>query len=230
MSGDYLIHGASARCPRSVTMHLNDPVLLVVSSVELVDREARLRGFESMLEREQTTGFVADAGSVVGILFLELRGGRAELAMMVAESWREKGIGSRLVARAIEWASSVGVHKVSLKCGPTTRLRSFSTAGSVLSRKDACAVTIDGATGSCGMSWKWGSFSTKRRLVAEPEACVPHRRAGGTDRRVADTGRHGLEEMLPPTAGSVERSQDDILLLIALTTTSLFATYHRSRA
>jgi ribosomal protein S18 acetylase RimI-like enzyme len=58
---------------------------------------------------------VAEAdGQIVGVLIC--RGGRrramrhtATLSMSVAQEWRNQGIGSKLLARAIEWARATGI-------------------------------------------------------------------------------------------------------------------------
>jgi RimJ/RimL family protein N-acetyltransferase len=63
---------------------------------------------------------VADAaGELVGLVFLiETPFGFAELGMLVAAGWRGRGVGSALVAAAIELAHERGVHKVTLGVFP----------------------------------------------------------------------------------------------------------------
>jgi RimJ/RimL family protein N-acetyltransferase len=57
---------------------------------------------------------VADA-ELVGSLHLEVsRHGFAELGMAVACEWRGRGVGSALLAAAIEWAREHGLHKLCL--------------------------------------------------------------------------------------------------------------------
>lgn len=60
--------------------------------------------------------FVAVAGAeIVGSLHLELsRHGFGEIGMAVAREWRGLGVGSALLAAAIEWARERGLHKLSL--------------------------------------------------------------------------------------------------------------------
>ena len=60
--------------------------------------------------------FVAVAGDeIVGSLHLELsRHGFGEIGMAVAREWRGLGVGSALLAAAIEWARERGLHKLSL--------------------------------------------------------------------------------------------------------------------
>ena len=62
-------------------------------------------------------------GSLVAVADYEIIGllhvgqtpfGFGELGMMVAREWRGLGVGSALVAAAIEWARERGVHKLSL--------------------------------------------------------------------------------------------------------------------
>lgn len=58
-------------------------------------------------------------GSIVGELRVEpSRFGFGELGMMVAADWRGRGVGSALVAAAIEWARTHGLHKLSLSVFP----------------------------------------------------------------------------------------------------------------
>jgi ribosomal protein S18 acetylase RimI-like enzyme len=63
---------------------------------------------------------VADAaGEVVGLLFVVESGlGFGELGMLVARGWRGRGVGTALVAAAIEWARARGLHKLTLGVFP----------------------------------------------------------------------------------------------------------------
>ena len=60
--------------------------------------------------------FVAVAGTdVVGMLHVEAsRHGFGDLGMAVARDWRGLGVGSALMAAAVEWARERGLHKLSL--------------------------------------------------------------------------------------------------------------------
>jgi RimJ/RimL family protein N-acetyltransferase len=63
---------------------------------------------------------VDDEGVLVGNLGIQLYGyGVAELGMMVADGWRGRGVGSALLQAGIDWARSVGAHKVALQHWPT---------------------------------------------------------------------------------------------------------------
>jgi RimJ/RimL family protein N-acetyltransferase len=59
---------------------------------------------------------VAVAGAeIVGSLHVERsRFGFGEIGMAVAREWRGRGVGSALLAAAIEWARERGLHKLSL--------------------------------------------------------------------------------------------------------------------
>jgi RimJ/RimL family protein N-acetyltransferase len=65
-------------------------------------------------------GFVAVAGTeIVGCLDVEpSRHGFGEIGMLVARDWRGRGVGSALLAAAIEWARERGLHKLSLAVFP----------------------------------------------------------------------------------------------------------------
>ena len=59
---------------------------------------------------------VAVAGAeIVGFLHVEpTRHGFGEVGMAIAREWRGRGVGSALLAAAIEWARERGLHKLSL--------------------------------------------------------------------------------------------------------------------
>jgi RimJ/RimL family protein N-acetyltransferase len=64
--------------------------------------------------------FVAvSGGAVVGVLHVIESGfGFGEIGMMVASDWRGRGVGTALVAAAIEWARARGLHKLTLGVFP----------------------------------------------------------------------------------------------------------------
>jgi RimJ/RimL family protein N-acetyltransferase len=64
--------------------------------------------------------FVAVAGGeLVGSLHLDVsRFGFGEIGMAVARGWRGKGVGSALLAAAIDWSREHGLHKLSLSVFP----------------------------------------------------------------------------------------------------------------
>lgn len=79
-----------------------------------VDVERRTASWD--LERT----FVAEAaGDVVGLIFvIESAFGFGEIGMMVAADWRGRGVGTALVAAAIDWARARGLHKLTLSVFP----------------------------------------------------------------------------------------------------------------
>jgi len=85
-----------------------------IASEPPVDVEARAASW-----RIEGT-FVAVAGSVVlGSVHVEPSShGYGELGMAVAREWRGRGVGSALMAAAIEWARECGLHKLSLSVWP----------------------------------------------------------------------------------------------------------------
>jgi ribosomal protein S18 acetylase RimI-like enzyme len=60
--------------------------------------------------------FVAESeGTLVGSLHVDAsRHGFGEIGMAVARDWRGRGVGSALMAAAIEWAREQGLHKLCL--------------------------------------------------------------------------------------------------------------------
>jgi RimJ/RimL family protein N-acetyltransferase len=79
-----------------------------------VDVEAWAAGWEL----DGTVVAVA-ADEIVGELRVERSWfGYGEIGMMVAAGWRDRGVGSALVAASIEWARAQGMHKLSLSVFP----------------------------------------------------------------------------------------------------------------
>ena len=59
------------------------------------------------------------ADGVVGELRVDPSGfGFGEIGMMVAADWRGRGVGTALVAAAVEWARARGLHKLTLSVFP----------------------------------------------------------------------------------------------------------------
>jgi RimJ/RimL family protein N-acetyltransferase len=59
------------------------------------------------------------AGEVVGVIFvIESSFGFGEIGMLVAANWRGRGVGTALVAAAIEWARARSLHKLTLSVFP----------------------------------------------------------------------------------------------------------------
>jgi ribosomal protein S18 acetylase RimI-like enzyme len=85
-----------------------------------VDVEQRRRRLLEDIEREDAIVLVAEAGGQpVGELGLHLaRYGVADLGMAVAAGWRGRGIGSALLAEAIDQARTAGAHKIALQVWP----------------------------------------------------------------------------------------------------------------
>ena len=55
-------------------------------------------------------------GQIIGMLHVEARRhGFGDLGMLVHRDWRGRGVGSALMAAAIDWARGHGLHKLSLE-------------------------------------------------------------------------------------------------------------------
>jgi RimJ/RimL family protein N-acetyltransferase len=76
--------------------------------------------FETSIRRQDAQFFVAEEdGRIVGELGIEKQGyGVAEFGMMVVTDVRGRGVGSALLAAAIDWARQAGAHKVALQVWP----------------------------------------------------------------------------------------------------------------
>lgn len=87
---------------------------------EVVDRAERHAELTASLASPDSAQLVADAGGeLVGQLGIVRRGyGVAELGMLVAAGWRGAGVGSALLADAIDWARQAGAHKIALQVWP----------------------------------------------------------------------------------------------------------------
>jgi RimJ/RimL family protein N-acetyltransferase len=81
-----------------------------------VDVEARTQQFAESVDG---TVVAVAADEIVGSLHLwPSRFGFGELGMAVAQPWRGRGVGSALLAAAIEKARAAGLHKLSLDVFP----------------------------------------------------------------------------------------------------------------
>jgi RimJ/RimL family protein N-acetyltransferase len=85
-----------------------------------VDVERRRRRMAADVESDDVIVLVAEAGGEpVGQLGLQLaRYGVADLGMAVTAGWRGRGVGTALLAEAIEQARKAGAHKVALQVWP----------------------------------------------------------------------------------------------------------------
>jgi RimJ/RimL family protein N-acetyltransferase len=85
-----------------------------IASEPPVDVEARAASWRL----DGTIVAVAEAG-LIGSLHVERsRFGSGEIGMLVNQEWRGGGVGSALLAAAIEWAREDGLHKLCLSVFP----------------------------------------------------------------------------------------------------------------
>ena len=88
------------------------------------DRRARRQRMQDTLTGGTATSLVADATAidglpVVGVITVQVAPyGVADIGMLLAEGWRGRGIGSRLMQAAIDWAPGAGAHKMALEVWP----------------------------------------------------------------------------------------------------------------
>jgi putative acetyltransferase len=83
------------------------------------DKAARQRAFDASISDPDAVSFLAEAGgALVGSLGVEVRGGIADLGMMVDAGWRGRGVGSALMNACIAWATHHGAHKLVLEVWP----------------------------------------------------------------------------------------------------------------
>ena len=85
-----------------------------------VDVERRRRRMAEEVEGDDAIVLVAEAGGTpVGQLGLRLAPyGVADLGMAVAAGWRGHGVGTALLAEAVERARKAGAHKIALQVWP----------------------------------------------------------------------------------------------------------------
>ena len=85
-----------------------------------VDVERRRRRMVEDVEGDHAIVLVAEAGGTpVGQLGLHLAPyGVADLGMAVAAGWRGRGVGTALLAEAVERARQAGAHKIALQVWP----------------------------------------------------------------------------------------------------------------
>jgi RimJ/RimL family protein N-acetyltransferase len=84
-----------------------------------VDRAARKHSFAAHQRNPDSVTFMAEAdGRLVGTLGAEIRGGLADLGMMVDSEWRGRGVGSALMEACVAWAREHGAHKLVLEVWP----------------------------------------------------------------------------------------------------------------
>jgi RimJ/RimL family protein N-acetyltransferase len=85
------------------------------------DWQARRRHYAQLLGAAHSTILVADASStggpsLVGEITVTVAAyGVAEIAMMLADQWRGRGLGGALLDAAISWAREAGAHKIGLE-------------------------------------------------------------------------------------------------------------------
>jgi ribosomal protein S18 acetylase RimI-like enzyme len=86
------------------------------------DRDARRRGYDQTLADEHATSLLAvdpATDAVVGQLFIGVASyGVADLGMAILDGWRGRGVGSALMAAAVDFARDHGAHKVNLQVWP----------------------------------------------------------------------------------------------------------------
>ncbi len=84
-----------------------------------VDRARHVAGRLERIADPTSLVLVAEAdGAIVGELGATTHGGRAELGMEILDGWRGRGVGSKLMEAAIEWARGRDLDKLALQVWP----------------------------------------------------------------------------------------------------------------
>ncbi len=86
-----------------------------------VERERLRKGFALRYvgAPERAVMLLAEAdGDQIGHLGLTSERGVGDLGMAVADGWRGRGVGSALMAAAVDWAQQTGLHKLALQVWP----------------------------------------------------------------------------------------------------------------
>jgi RimJ/RimL family protein N-acetyltransferase len=84
-----------------------------------VDRDAIGGHFRQRLDADDAVTLIADAdGRLVGALSLSISHGIADVGMFVADGWRGRGVGTALMAAAVDWSRAQGAHKIALQHWP----------------------------------------------------------------------------------------------------------------
>jgi putative acetyltransferase len=104
---------------------------------EVVDREESRRWYSEAIAAPTaltagTVGFVALAGDrIIGHLALHTHAGLGDVAMAIVADWRGRGVGSALMAAAIDRARHDGLHKLALQLWPhnTAAFRLYQKVG-----------------------------------------------------------------------------------------------------
>jgi putative acetyltransferase len=84
-----------------------------------VDRDRARQVFDARLDSTHAATFIAETdGVLIGHLGVDLTAGVADLGMMVRDTDRGQGVGSRLLEACIDWSRAKGAHKVTLSVWP----------------------------------------------------------------------------------------------------------------
>jgi L-phenylalanine/L-methionine N-acetyltransferase len=106
-----------------------------------------------LFARSADASLVAVAeGQLIGMLHIEVsRHGFGELAMLVDRGWRGSGVGSAMVAAAIDWARNHGLHKLCLEvfAQNAAAIALYRKSGFVEEGRRSSSGT-GGPTASCG--------------------------------------------------------------------------------
>ena len=88
------------------------------------DIDDRRRRMGETIAADSSTSLVADAAPVggppvVGVITVHVAPyGVADVGMLLADGWRGRGLGGRLMQAAIDWAAANGAHKMALEVWP----------------------------------------------------------------------------------------------------------------
>ena len=167
------------------------------------DRDVRRAGLAALVSGRNGTLIVADAArdrgpDVVGHITVGVSSyGVADIAMLLAEEWRGRGLGTALLEAGLHWAAAAGSRtRRRSRCGRTTRRRWPSTKRRGSLRRAARCATTGAEVARYGTPFSWVGHFDHTHGVRSPDVGL-----AGDQRRIA-TGPEGAPKLSSWPSGS----------------------------